>query len=606
MRSTCSRSCFRRSPWSTKMHVSRSPMARCTSTAATEESTPPDSPQIAAPSPTCARTRSTVSSMNAPAVHVGRTPHTEKRKFDRISSPRRVCATSGWNWTPQIGRFSARKAASGSEAVEATPTYPGAARRRGRRGSTTPSWTRPTSKPAKMPPPRSTRQLRSAILPPARMDLPSLQVRDELHAVADAQDGDARARAAPGPCSGHPRRTRDDGPPERITPAGSHSLIQAQVAPRRVDLAVDALLPDAPGDELRELGSEVEDQDAVVLVAHVSDVFLSADQVLEGLAPADQRDAVSVHHALGGTASAVVVRGHGEAVGSRRAHGEELAGLGTSSSAVPRQEVAGLADRADHVHRLHGARIARVRPLDRMVAAVVARTDQLAHAPVHDHERLPGALHVLHPGEQHAGVADDGPSRLQHEAQPAARTRGTTSRGEPVHVEGRPRVVRDAVPTADVQVLQASAGGSELADERQHALQRAQVRLGVHDLRADVDVHAARAQVRAASRPIGRARPPPDRGMPNLVAACPVAVYSWGVGDRTSGFTRIAKGARTSIPAATSSSRRSSPGALHVEAVDAELEGPSHLVRRLAHPGEDDVRRGDARAVWRGTARRRW
>ena len=44
--STCSRSCRRSSPWSTKMQVSRSPTARCTSTAATDESTPPDRPQI--------------------------------------------------------------------------------------------------------------------------------------------------------------------------------------------------------------------------------------------------------------------------------------------------------------------------------------------------------------------------------------------------------------------------------------------------------------------------------------------------------------------------------------------------------------------------------
>ena len=54
-RSTCSVSPSRSSPWSTNTQVSWSPMARCTSAAATAESTPPDSPQIARPSPTCAR-----------------------------------------------------------------------------------------------------------------------------------------------------------------------------------------------------------------------------------------------------------------------------------------------------------------------------------------------------------------------------------------------------------------------------------------------------------------------------------------------------------------------------------------------------------------------
>ena len=46
VRSTCSRSWRRSSPVSTKMQVSWSPIARCTSAAATEESTPPDSPQM--------------------------------------------------------------------------------------------------------------------------------------------------------------------------------------------------------------------------------------------------------------------------------------------------------------------------------------------------------------------------------------------------------------------------------------------------------------------------------------------------------------------------------------------------------------------------------
>ena len=58
-RCTCARSPARNSPWSTKTQVSRSPMARCTSAAATAESTPPDSPQIAWPSPIWARTCST-------------------------------------------------------------------------------------------------------------------------------------------------------------------------------------------------------------------------------------------------------------------------------------------------------------------------------------------------------------------------------------------------------------------------------------------------------------------------------------------------------------------------------------------------------------------
>ena len=46
---TWSPSFLRISPWSTNTHVSRSPTARCTSRAATDESTPPDSPADHAP-----------------------------------------------------------------------------------------------------------------------------------------------------------------------------------------------------------------------------------------------------------------------------------------------------------------------------------------------------------------------------------------------------------------------------------------------------------------------------------------------------------------------------------------------------------------------------
>ncbi len=53
--STCSASPVRSSPWSTKTQVSWWPMARWTSAAATAESTPPDSPQMAWAEPTWAR-----------------------------------------------------------------------------------------------------------------------------------------------------------------------------------------------------------------------------------------------------------------------------------------------------------------------------------------------------------------------------------------------------------------------------------------------------------------------------------------------------------------------------------------------------------------------
>ena len=68
---TCAASSLRSSPWSTKTQVSWSPTALWTSSAATAESTPPESAQSTRSSPTCARIRSTCSSITAAGVQVG-------------------------------------------------------------------------------------------------------------------------------------------------------------------------------------------------------------------------------------------------------------------------------------------------------------------------------------------------------------------------------------------------------------------------------------------------------------------------------------------------------------------------------------------------------
>ena len=60
---TCSASFSRIRPWSTKTQVSLSPTALWTSSAATEESTPPERPQITRPSPTWAWIFSTCSAI---------------------------------------------------------------------------------------------------------------------------------------------------------------------------------------------------------------------------------------------------------------------------------------------------------------------------------------------------------------------------------------------------------------------------------------------------------------------------------------------------------------------------------------------------------------
>jgi hypothetical protein len=97
---TCSPSFLRIRPWSTNTHVSWSPIARWTSRAATDESTPPLRPQITLPSPTWARIRAICSWTIDAADHVDSHPQTSPRKVLRMSCPNGVWTTSGWNWMP--------------------------------------------------------------------------------------------------------------------------------------------------------------------------------------------------------------------------------------------------------------------------------------------------------------------------------------------------------------------------------------------------------------------------------------------------------------------------------------------------------------------------
>jgi hypothetical protein len=87
---------------STKMQVSRAPIARSTRSATTAESIPPERPQMTCPcSPTLARMSAVDSSMKSARFQSPVHPQIFFRKFPRIHEPCSVWPTSGWNWTPQ-------------------------------------------------------------------------------------------------------------------------------------------------------------------------------------------------------------------------------------------------------------------------------------------------------------------------------------------------------------------------------------------------------------------------------------------------------------------------------------------------------------------------
>ena len=77
--------------------------------------------------PTSARIRSTSWPMKCPGVQSGVQPQIWNRKLWRISPPRGVWATSGWNSTPKIGRDSCWNPATGALALEAVTRNRGGA-----------------------------------------------------------------------------------------------------------------------------------------------------------------------------------------------------------------------------------------------------------------------------------------------------------------------------------------------------------------------------------------------------------------------------------------------------------------------------------------------
>ena len=95
-------------------------MARCTMTAATELSTPPESPSTTSPSaPTRARMSSTWRSTMDSGFQSPANSHTRHRKFSSRSRPRTVCDTSGWNCTPWKPRAGSPTAANSQSSERA-------------------------------------------------------------------------------------------------------------------------------------------------------------------------------------------------------------------------------------------------------------------------------------------------------------------------------------------------------------------------------------------------------------------------------------------------------------------------------------------------------
>ena len=77
-------------------------MALFSSTATTEESTPPERPSTTSSSPILRFRDSTAASTQLPRFQLFFAPQTLNTKLDSICVPYCVCTTSGWNWSAYI------------------------------------------------------------------------------------------------------------------------------------------------------------------------------------------------------------------------------------------------------------------------------------------------------------------------------------------------------------------------------------------------------------------------------------------------------------------------------------------------------------------------
>ena len=126
--------------------------------------------------------------------------------------------------------------------------------------------------------------------PPVVAHLAAQLLGDQLRAVADAEDRHAGV-VDPASIDGAPSTCTDAGPPERMIPFGRLASISASGIVRGTISRVDVRLAHAPGDQLRVLRPEVDDEDGVDWGASTRHLSTHADALaaLEGLALGLQR-----------------------------------------------------------------------------------------------------------------------------------------------------------------------------------------------------------------------------------------------------------------------------------------------------------------------------
>ena len=199
---------------------------------------------------------------------------------------------------------------------------------------------------------------------------------------------------------------------------------------------------------------------------------------------------VAIDHDLDRARPRIVIGGHRHAVGAGRHNRQQIAGL-KAQRARQAEEVAGFADRADHVVDAGFAGV-RCHRQDVVPGFVERRPLEIVHRRIDDGEILALArFQEFDAGQQQAGVADQAAAGFEHDLE-AASNQPVEQRGQ----IGSDRwlylvvLVLDAEAAAEVDVADADACRGQLVYKGQNALERLDEGRRIEQLRTDMAVDA--------------------------------------------------------------------------------------------------------------------
>src|SRR6267154_6843211 len=215
--------------------------------------------------------------------------------------------------------------------------------------------------------------------------------------------------------------------------------------------------------------------------------MFAANLVLESVALADHMRVGAVDQNFGYARTAVVVRGHHKSIRARAHHREQVARPRLRHLTFAREEIAALADRADHIngHRLAG--LAPIDGSDFVVRLVQDGANQIVHRAIDHNEALDVGFFVIeHPRDEHSRVTDDHASGFGYYLEPESGNR-LQERLCVLRWQRRLFLIRNPKPAAKVEIFERrDTLGAEPPDDRRDLLPGFRKRRHLGYLRADM------------------------------------------------------------------------------------------------------------------------